>query len=305
MKPNPLILFLRLSRPLFLAGGVLFYFLGVGIARYLGHALDWNVVLTGQLWVSALQLGVHYLNEYFDYPLDAGHNSRTPFTGGSGVLGDGVGQLPPHVALLGAGTALALVAAATSALARVGALGGTLAVLMALAFMGAVFYSAPPLRLATSGYGELTTAVILAGFVPALGFVLQSGGLHRLLAMSTFPLIALTLASMLSLELADYAQDLKTGKRTLMVRIGWEQALRMHHALVAGGYGLLLISVWAGLAPAIGLLPLLSLPLAGLQIWYMNRIAQGLKPNWTALTFNGMAFTFLSAYLLAQAFWTR
>jgi 1,4-dihydroxy-2-naphthoate octaprenyltransferase len=305
MKANPLVLFLQLSRPLFLAGGVLFYFLGLGIARYLGHPLDWNIALAGQVWVSALQLCVHYLNEYFDHPHDANHERRTPFSGGSGVLGSGPNQLRPQVAVLAAGTSLALVAAASTVLVLNGAVTPSVLAIMVAAFLAAILYSVPPVRLATSGYGELSTAITLAALVPAFGFALQAGGVHRLLAMSTFPLVALTLASMLSLEFADYAHDLKTSKRTLFVRAGWENGLRIHHALVLAGYLLLLAAVGSGLPAAIGLMPLLSLPLAGLQVWYMQRIGQGLKPNWTAVTFNGLAFTFLAAYLLAQGFWTR
>src|SRR5690606_31745483 len=134
VKPNPLILFLRLSRPWYLPGGALFYLLGVGIARYLGVELEWGVVLTGQLWVSAMQLCVHYLNEYFDHPLDAGHPTRTPFSGGSGALGTGEGQLRPQVALVAAGTALALLAAASNGLARAGVLNTPALVVMALIF---------------------------------------------------------------------------------------------------------------------------------------------------------------------------
>lgn len=305
MKANPLLLFLRLSRPLFLAGGVLFYLLGVGIARYLGHPLDWGLVLTGQIWVLMLQLSVHYLNEYFDYSHDGGNAARTPFSGGSGVLGDGPNQLRRHVALLAAGTSLALVAAASIVLVQRGALTPSVLAVMLCALLGSIFYSTPPIRLVSSGYGELTTGIILGGLVPALGFSLQTGSLHRLVAMATFPLVALSIASLLSLEFADYAHDLKTGKRTLFVRAGWENALRIHHALVAAGYVLFAAAAASGLPAAIGLMPLLSLPLAGLQIWYMQRIAQGLKPNWTAVTFNGVAFTFLAAYLLAQGFWTR
>lgn len=305
MKTSPLVLFLRLSRPWFLLGGFLFYFLGVGIARYLGHPLDWNVVLAGQIWVSAMQLCVHYLNEYFDHPNDANHTSRTLFSGGSGVLGLGEGQLHPQVALLAAGGALALMVSATNVIAQSSSLGSPVLLIMALIFFGAFFYSVPPVRLATSGYGELSTAIVLAALVPALGFSLQAGALHRLLAMSTFPLVVLTMASMLSLEFADYAQDLRTGKLTLFVRLGWEQALRLHHILIAAGYALMLAALLAGLSIAIGMMPLFSLPLAGLQIWHMQQIGQGLKPNWLVVTFNGVAFTFLSAYLLAQVFWTR
>ncbi len=305
MKTNPLILFLRLSRPWYLLGGVLFYLLGVGMARYLGTELEWGVVLHGQLWVSAMQLCVHYLNEYFDHAQDAGHASRTPFSGGSGALGQGKDQLRPQVALVAAGTTLALLAAATNGLARAGALTAPALIIMALIFFGSFFYSVPPLRLAVSGYGELTASIVLAALVPALGFVLQSGAMHRLLALSTFPLVALTLASMLSLEFSDYAQDVRTQKRTLFVRIGWEQGLRLHHAMVMAGYALMAGALAAGLPAAIALPPLVSLPLAALQVWQLQRIARGHKPNWLAVTFNGLSFTFLAAYLLAQAFWTR
>jgi 1,4-dihydroxy-2-naphthoate octaprenyltransferase len=305
VKRNSFLLFLRLSRPLFLVGGIINYALGVGIARYLGHPLNWGVVALGQLWVSSLQLSVHYLNEYFDIPHDAENQHRTPFTGGSGVLGKGEGQLRPQVALLAAACTLTAVALATFALARLGAVNSTLLTIIVLGFLGAFFYSVPPLRLATSGYGELTTAIVLANLVPALGFVLQAGQLHRLLAMSTFPLTALTLASMLSLEFPDYASDLKTEKRTLFVRLGWQRAIRVHHVLVISAYLLFAVALWLGLPAAIGLPALLTAPLALLQIWYMNRIEMGIKPNWTALTLNGVAFSIAAAYLLAFGFWTR
>jgi len=107
-----LLLFLRLSRPWFLFGGALNYFLGLGILRYLGFPIDWGVALLGQVWVTSLQLSTHYLNEYFDYPSDSANRHRTPFTGGSGVLGTGPGQLRPRVALVAAFCALTAVALA-------------------------------------------------------------------------------------------------------------------------------------------------------------------------------------------------
>ncbi len=305
MKPNPLILFLRLSRPLFLVGGALNYFLGLGIANYLGRPLNWSIIILGQLWVTSLQLATHYLNEYFDFPHDAGNRSRTPFTGGSGALGRGEGQLRPRVALVAAYCALTVTALATFVLGRLGALNPIVLTVMVLGALGAIFYSVPPVRLSSRGYGELSTAILLANLVPAFGFALQTGELHRLLAMSTFPLTALTLASMLNLEFPDYASDIKAGKRTLFVRLGWQNAIRAHHLLALSGYLLFAVSLLAGLPAAIALPPFLTLPLALLQIWYMGRIAEGLKPNWTALTLNALAITAACTYLLAYAFWTR
>ena len=305
MKPHPLLLFLRLSRPLFLLGGVLNYLLGLGIANYLGRPLNWSVVILGQLWVTSLQLATHYLNEYFDFPHDASNRNRTAFTGGSGVLGREEGQLRPRIALIAAYCALTVTALATFVLSRLGGLNPIVLTIMVLAVLGAIFYSTPPLRLSTSGYGELTTSILLANLVPAFGFALQTGEIHRLLAMSTFPLTALTLASMLNLEFPDYASDIKAGKRTLFVRLGWQNAIRAHHLLVISGYLLFAISLAAGLPTAIALPPFLTVPLAFLQIWYMGRIAEGLKPNWTALTLNALAITAACTYLLTYAFWTR
>ncbi|MEX1071775.1 MAG: prenyltransferase [Anaerolineales bacterium] len=305
MKPSPLLLFLRLSRPLFLLGGALNFFLGIGIARYLGFQLNWSVIALGQVWVTAMQLSTHYLNEYFDYPSDAANRNRTPFTGGSGVLGKGEGQLRPEIALYAATFTLTAVALATYGLSRQGAINSYVLTIMVLGFLGAFFYSVPPLRLTSTGYGELTTALLIANLVPAFGFVLQTGELHRLLAMSTFPLTLLTLASTLALEFPDYASDIKAEKRTLFVRLGWQNAIRVHHVLVLSAYLLFGVAMSLGLPLAIAVPPLLTLPLALLQIWYMNRIAIGLKPNWTALTLNGLVFTAACAYLMTYAFWTR
>ncbi|MEX2161400.1 MAG: prenyltransferase [Anaerolineales bacterium] len=305
MTPSAFFLFVRLSRPLFLLGGVLNYLLGLGIARYLALPIDWSVVALGQLWVTSLQLSTHYLNEYFDYPGDAANRNRTPFTGGSGVLGMGEGQLRPRVALIAAFCTLTAVALSTFVLARLGALALPVIAIMIFGSLGAILYSVPPVRLATTGYGELTTGIVLATLVPAFAFTLQAGDFHRLLALSTFPLVPVTLASMLGLEFPDYASDLKAEKRTLLVRLGWQNAVRIHHMLIAAGYLLFAASFAYGLPMAIALPPMFTLPLGLLQIWYLGRIAEGLRPNWTALTLNALAMTSASAYLLAYAFWTR
>jgi 1,4-dihydroxy-2-naphthoate octaprenyltransferase len=110
---------------------------------------------------------------------------------------------------------------------------------------------------------------------------------------------------MLALEFPDYASDLKTAKLTLLVRMGWQNALRIHHALVATAYLLLAGSFAYGLPAAIALPAFLTLPLGILQIWYLSRIGDGIKPNWNALTLNALAMTAATAYLLTYAFWTR
>lgn len=296
-------LLIRLSRPLFLLGGVLVYALGVGIARYLGMGIDWGVYFVGQFWVTTLQLAGQYLNEYFDSPQDNQNQNRTPFTGGSGALGpDG---LPRRTALIAAAGCLAVTASLTVLLLSQASLSPSTLLIMVIGFSGAILYSVPPVRLSTTGYGELATSFLVANLVPAFAFLLQSGDLHRLLAMATFPLTMLHLAMMLAFEFPDYATDLRLGKRTLLVRMGWQRAVTLHNLLILAAYITLGLAVFSGLPFYIALPSLLTLPLGLLQIWQMRRIADGAKPNWTALTLTGIALFSVVAYLLTFAFWTR
>ncbi len=296
-------LFIRLARPHFLLGGILLYALGAGIARYLGTQIDWSVYIIGQVWGTLLQLSTHFLNEYFDIEVDANNPNRTFLTGGSGALGPG--RLPRATAFWSAAGCLAGVASLTFLLIDKGNLDPVSGVLMVLIFLGAFLYAVPPVRLVSSGYGELTTAILLSNLVPAFAFALQTGHLHRLLAMSTFPLTFLCLAMLLAFELPDYGIDLKYGKRTLLVRAGWQSGMNLHNLMILFGYLILAIAVLLGLSVSVALPVLLSLPIGLLQIWSMNRIAAGAKPNWTTLTLAGLLMYGSAAYLLALTFWTR
>lgn len=303
MTKEKLWLFIRLSRPFFLLGAILLYGLGVGIARYLGVVIDWGLYLLGQAWVTTLQLSAHYLNEYFDAPGDLHNSNRTFFSGGSGAIGPG--KLSRNTALIAAATTLTITASLTVILFEQISLTPLIFLLMLVSFLAAVFYSIPPVQLASTGYGELTTSILVANLVPAFGFLLQYGNLHRLLAMSTFPLTALHLAMMMAFEFPDYAGDIKYEKQTLLVRLGWKNGMALHNLLVLMGFLILGLAAIFGLPAAIALPAFLPLPLGILQIWQMRNIAAGSKPNWFALNLNAVVVFASMAYLLAFAFWTR
>jgi 1,4-dihydroxy-2-naphthoate octaprenyltransferase len=110
---------------------------------------------------------------------------------------------------------------------------------------------------------------------------------------------------MLAFEFPDYASDVKFGKATLLVRMGWRQGMRVHNALVLGGFILLGVCWALGLPLRIALPGLLVLPIGALQVWMMNRIEDGAKPNWTLFTMVAAATFGLTAYVLTYGFWTR
>jgi 1,4-dihydroxy-2-naphthoate octaprenyltransferase len=296
-------LFIKLSRPLFLLGAVLVFALGVGIARFLGNEVDWGLYFLGQAWVTTLQLATHYFNEYFDSPADKANINRTPFSGGSGALGES--GLPREVAFWAGIASLTGATSFTLMILRLDGVNPALFILMGFIFFGAFFYSVPPVRLVESGYGELTTSIVVASLVPAFAFMLQTGELHRIVAMSTFPLITLHVAMMLIFELPDYANDMKFEKLTLMVRIGWEKSILIHNILILVAYLLIGIALLFGYPSSVGVPALLSLPLGLFQIWYVNRIASGAKPNWNVLGLLAILVFGVTTYLMTFSFWTK
>lgn len=296
-------LFVRLSRPIFLVGGALVFALGAGIARFLGTPIDWGVYLLGQGFVTLLQLSAHYLNEYFDAPADANNPGRTPLTGGSGAVGPG--KLTRNFVLLAAITTLTIVASLTVLLIEYAPISPLLFLIVGLMFLGAFFYSTPPIKLVSSGYGELTTSILVAYLVPAFSFILQTGDLHRLVAMATIPLTFLHMAMMLCFEFPDYAVDIKYNKLNLLVRLGWERGMALHNILILIAFLILGLAAVVGLPLAIVLPAYIPLPIGLLQIWQMRRIAAGVKPNWNTLTMTAVVLFASEVYLLAFAFWTR
>src|SRR3954451_1505582 len=119
----------------------------------MGMAINWIVYAAGQVIVTATQLMVHYSNDYFDIEADRANPTPTAWSGGSRVLPNG--YLSPRVAYATA-VCLALIAMAGSVLLTLTAHPGPLALpMLLLAVFLSWFYSAPPLRLISTGIGEL------------------------------------------------------------------------------------------------------------------------------------------------------
>lgn len=288
-------LFIRLSRPFFLLGGFLLYGLGASMLNYLGRPVDVPRYLLGQALVTFTQLMVHYLNEYYDMRDDMDNSSRSLLTGGSGALGPG--GLPRRTALYAASVCVLIIGTIVS-IALANDLLPILAwVILGISFLLAFFYSSPPLRLIASGFGEISTSVVVAGLLPAFAFAVQSGDFHRLLIMSTTPLIALHFAMLIAFEFPDYASDVRREKRTLTVRLGWQKAMVLHNSAILFAIASFVIAFLSGMPRRVALGSLIALPLAAAQIWQMERIRRGFPPRWNLLTLNALGLFALTAYL--------
>ena len=287
-------LFLRLSRPLFLLGGALLYSLGAAIASFLGRTIDLYLYLLGQGLVTSLQLMAHFLLVYHE-PRSEEDDQPDSFSNVRGYFD--LSGLPHRATFYIAITFLVLAATLVSIL-LVGRQVPLIAWLILLfIFLGVFLYSTPPIRLYTSGYGELTMSLVIAGLIPTFCFALQTGDLHRLLVMSTTPLVALHFATMIALELPDYASNIKWDKGTLMVRLGWATAMKLHDLAILFAVASFVVAFFNGLPRRVTIGVLIALPLAIAQIWQMDRIRRGYPARYRTLINVALSLFGLTAYL--------
>ncbi len=291
MSPSSfrLVAFIRLGRPLFLVGGFVLYGLGAAAAARAGAVIDVWLYLWGQLAVTAFQLMTHYANDYYDFDGDRLNVTPTRWSGGSRVLV--AGQIPRGAALL---AALALLVVGLGALALLRATGraGPLATPTFLTMLLLSWeYSAPPLRLHATGFGELTVAAVVTALVPVAGFYLQSPTLVGMapLLLGLVPLACLQVAMLLAIEFPDAAADAAVGKRTLVVRLGPRLGAVLYVLLIVAAYLALPVLLVRGLPGVVAVAVAVGAPLG---VWRIVRVLEGdwREPGrWEGLAFWSVA----------------
>ncbi|MCP4142697.1 MAG: UbiA family prenyltransferase [Chloroflexi bacterium] len=286
---------LTFSNPLLLALGGLTYTLGTGIARYLGRADHPLVFGMGFGWIILLLLAMNLLAIYF-----RPHNER--------LIEEET--LVERNWLRAASFQISAVALGVVAMLTVFLLqqGVALAALFfaALIFLSVIAYALPPLRLITSGFGELILAILFALLIPAFSLTLQMGELHRLLGAVAFPLTALALAFFLVLNFPAYKEDYKYKRGSLLQRIGWQKAIPLHHILIFSAYLLFAAMPFVASIPwAVISSVFLVMPFAIFQVYWMQQIANGISPNYKFLTLLAITVIGLTTYTLTLTFWIR
>jgi len=285
--------FLTQTRLFYLVCAILMFFLGSAIANYLGRKLSWSLFSIGLFLIIAIQLSDSIVSVFVQSSMLKPRNDNKQQN-----------KKADRKLILLAGLAFILTLDAVLIVLLLQTQQLHLAAWVLLLIIAIVSILKSPLLINNNiaPYNEIIEGILIVGLVPAFSLVLQINELHRLLMMSTVPLLFVYFASRLASGFSSYAQDLKAARRSMLIVIGWQRGIFLHNLFLLLGYLALGFAALFGLPWAIVWPVLLTLPLALFQIWQLLRIGQGGKPNWRLLKISAYTLFGITSYMLIFAF---
>lgn len=254
---KPKVLFLE-TRPQFLLLTPAAFSVGIAVAVYQDSFNGFNLILALVGSILA-HVAVNVLNDYYDYVRGTDKlTRRTPFSGGSGFLPEGL--LKPEDALkLGIGALI------------VGLIIGAFFIYKYPILLVIVLLAA----LLTVIYTPMLTHIYITELFPGIGFgpLLVIGAyitqlspavvrISSQIVWASIP-VGILVSNLLWInEIPDYEADLKTGRRHGVILLGKRNAARAYVILLALAYLFIIIPVILRVLPPHALLGLLTVPVA-------------------------------------------
>jgi 1,4-dihydroxy-2-naphthoate octaprenyltransferase len=257
------------------------------------------------LAVTLNHIALNMTDDYYDFmhSVDqASGRERNPYSGGSGLLTSGA--LKPASMRL-AFLSLYLFACAAGVYLTV-TRGWPVLAFGLVGVLCAYFYTAPPIRYAYRGFGEVSQLVNFSLTIGLGSYFVQAQALSWEAALAVLPL-GLMMFSMITInEIPDAHDDGAGGKRTLVVRFGRPAAVWLYGAGLAIAYLVILVSPLVGLATYWIFLGLLTLPwsiraFAVLRKNFTNPAAMSPANMLTIRAHNLTGLLLIAAYIIRGA----
>ena len=142
-------------------------------------------------------------------------------------------------------------------------------------------------------------AVIVSPLMFLLGSAIQEYQFSYLLLVLWIPFFALYSASAITLLFSEYDQNNTARTGSFIASVGWEKALKFHHGLIILTYVslaayLAVSGTWSMNWPA-----LLLVLISGVEVFLLEQMARGMRPNWSFLRALAIIQFFSLIYLLA------
>jgi len=208
---------IRIPRIYIVVGGALAFSLGTLLAILEGGRFNLVRVILGYLVVFFGDLSSHYSNDYFDVEVDKKVKHKT-FFASSGVL-----IYYPRLRPISKYIAISLMTI-SSVLAGITVLffevPKEFLIIVVIANLLGWIYSAPPLRLNSRGFGEITIAFVTGFIIPCAGYLVLRGRLDPIFIFFSVPFTMYGFMLSLSLEAPDIEANRDGKKRNLAVQKG-------------------------------------------------------------------------------------
>ena len=215
------------------------YTVGALGATALGTTWDPLLFWLGYVVLFFVEAATVFTNEWFDFESDRRNVHFGPFNGGSRVLVNGdlsFGELRVGIvtSLMVAVACAGLLLDRAASLPLVTVLGATLVL--------GLGYTAPPLKFAWRGLGELDVGLTHSLVVILFGHLLQGGAWSDPFPwLVSAPLFVAVLPAIILSGVPDLEADRQAGKATLVVRLGAPRAMLLAAVLAVVAAGLVLL----------------------------------------------------------------
>lgn len=276
----------------------------------LGGMIAWNTdekFLPGYFLLVILGLVLNHMalnmtDDYYDFRhlVDVfATNGKNPYTGGSGLLSSGLIQprkmrdvfILFYIIAIGIGVFLGITR------------GAFIILLLAIGFFCAFFYTAPPIRFGYRGFGEMAQLLCFGPGIGVGAYYVQAQRISWEAFWGTLP-FGIMLFSMITInEIPDYFEDRKGGKLNLVARFGREAGVWLFIISLFSAYGAIVAGAILGRIPVLGLISLLTLPIAYktisiLRAYYREPIKMAPANLGMICTHNFTAMLLILAYFI-------
>ncbi|MFD1566886.1 1,4-dihydroxy-2-naphthoate polyprenyltransferase [Halolamina litorea] len=256
------------ARPQTMPAAIAQVLIGVGVAVHEGlfAPLPAAAALLGAVLI---QIGTNFANDYYDAVNGADTADREGFTR---VTAGGL--IEPESVKRAMWLTFAAAIVSGTYLVWVG--GVPILVIGLLSVASGIAYTGGPYPLGYHGLGDLfvfvffglvavtgTVYVQAAAAVAGIPTTLPAGTVPTLALLASLPMAALTTNVLVVNNVRDKEEDATTGKRTLAVRFGYGVCRAEYVAMLVLAYAVPVVLFLGEFGP-LALLPLLSLPVAGL-----------------------------------------
>jgi 1,4-dihydroxy-2-naphthoate octaprenyltransferase len=215
MKGNDIKNIIKLGRLHLTSVTLLFYTVGSLLAVVGGNPFNLGAFLLGLLISTTAILSMSYSNNYFDAEADR-YNKPTQFSGGSTGLLENTRVYsllkPIALAFMGASIALSLVFIMLYSYAI------EILLLVVAGNLLSWFYSAPPLKFAYRGLGEIATIIVCGILLPGFGYFVLAKTFDLLFFAFCVPIALYLTIFILNAEIPDHLSDRKGKKNNIIIR---------------------------------------------------------------------------------------